>query len=206
MLKNLAMMMSLAFVYAGVAPVSAGGCKGCTEMTRAGHGSCCGKSMAFGVQLTSQKLYDALAGRTVTSAEAGKCPCSDCKKASSGKGGCDRCQFTGGKLYSSGVAYALAKGQPMPAELVAACPKRCDQCKIAHKANGRCDKCGVGFVADRMFEKEADYKAALEAYKTLKKAATTAKKCEHCAVAMVTDGSCTKCKVKFENGRVASAG
>lgn len=109
-------------------------------------------------------------------------------------------------MYGSGVAYALAKGQPMSAELVAACPQRCDQCKVAHMANGRCEKCDVGFVADRMFEKEADYSAALEAYKTLKKAAATAKHCEHCSAAMVTDGPRTKCKVKFENGRVASPG
>jgi hypothetical protein len=162
--------------------------------------------MAFGVKLASQKLYKALEGRTITAAEAEKCPCPDCKKAATGKGCCDRCQFTGGKLYGSPVSYALAKGKPMPSELVAACPDRCKLCVAAHKENGRCEKCGVGFVADRMFEKEADYKAALAAFKTLEKAATTAKHCEHCAAAMVTDGSCTKCKVKFENGRVASAG
>lgn len=206
MLKKFAVLMSVAFVYAGVAPVSAGGCKGCTKVAQAGHGSCCGKSMAFGVKLASQKLYDALEGRAITAQEAAQCPCPDCKKAATTKESCDLCKFTGGKLYNSGVAYALAKGQPMPAELVAACPDRCDKCVAAHKANGRCEKCGVGFVADRMFEKEADYVAALAAYKTLKKAATTAKHCEHCAAAMVTDGSCTKCKVKFENGRVASAG
>ena len=175
-------------------------------MARVGHGSCCGKSMAFGVKLASQKLYKALAGRAITAPEAAKCPCPDCQKSADGKGSCDRCKFTGGKMYNSGVAYALAKGQPMPSELVAACPDRCELCVTAHKKNGRCEKCGVGFVADRMFEKKADYLAAVEAYKTLEKAATTAKHCEHCATAMVTDGSCTKCKVKFENGRVVSAG
>lgn len=206
MLKKFAVLLSVAFVYAGVASVSAGGCKGCTEMVRAGHGSCCGKSMAYGVKLASQKLYNALAGQVLTAKDVAQCPCSDCKKAATTKESCDLCRFAGGKLYNSGVAYALAKGQPMPAELVAACPDRCDQCKVAHKANGRCNKCNVWFVADRMFETEADYLAAVAAYKTLKKAATTTKHCEKCAVAMVTDGSCSKCNVKFENGRVASAG
>ena len=86
MLKKFAVLMSVAFVYASVAPVSAGGCKGCTKMAQAGHGSCCGKSMAFGVKLASQKLYDALEGRALSTIEVTTCPCPDCKKAATGKG------------------------------------------------------------------------------------------------------------------------
>ncbi len=157
MARKILIALAMAAVVGATSPALAGACKDCDKVAKGSDGFCCGKGKAFGVQLTSPKLYTALEGREVSAEDAKKCPCPDCKKALETKGSCDRCKFTAGKMYKSPVAYALAKGMPMPAELVAACPQRCGQCKIAHKENGRCEKCGVGFVANRMFEGDAVY-------------------------------------------------
>ena len=65
-----------------------------------------------------------------------------------------------------------------------------------------CKKCKAGFVAGRMFTEEKAYSLALAAWKTLKKAASAAMQCEQCAVALVTDGTCARCKVNFKNGNL----
>ena len=198
------LIVSIASLLALTAPALAGGCKGCSKVAKSGEGFCCGKGMAFGVEIGSKKLHAALVGNKVDPAQAEKCPCDDCKKAFKTNGKCDKCKFVAGKLYQSPVSYALAKGTTISAELVAACPKRCGQCKTAHKNNGRCEHCGVGFVAGRMYDNAEDHEAALLAYKTLTKAAKIAKKCVDCAIALVTDGTCEGCNVSFKNGKVAS--
>jgi len=182
----------------------AGGCEGCAKVAKTGDGFCCSKGKAFGVDVKSKKLYEALAGHKV---DLEKHPCPGCRTAGKTNGSCTHCKTyaVDGQVFHSAVAYALAKGKPMPKELVEACPKRCDGCRKAHATNGRCEKCNVGFVADRMFEGEEDYNVALAAYKTLEKAAQAADQCEACAVAMVTDGGCEKCNVKFKDGKVASS-
>ena len=107
-----------------------------------------------------------------------------------------------GKLFRSPVAHALDKGMLVSSDSSAKCASGCAGCKEAFKSNGWCDKCGVGLVAGRMFKEQSDHKAALVAYKTLTKAASAASNCEACAVAMVTDGSCEHCKVKFKDGKI----
>ncbi len=116
----------------------------------------------------------------------------------------DKCKMADSRIYSSPVAYALAKGIPTSKEMVAHCPKRCDGCKVAFKDSKCCDTCKVGFVGDRMFENEEDHRVALAAYQTLEKANFVAEGiCEDCAVAMVNDGRCDKCNVSFKDGRFA---
>lgn len=185
-------------------PAQAGGCKGCEKVAKTGSGFCCGKGAAFGVKLASQKLHDALAGEKV---DLAKNPCPGCRTAGKTDGKCAACKTyaVDGTVYHSPVSHALAKGKPVTDEMIAAFPTKCSACKIAHAENGRCTACNVGYVAGRMFEKEEDHAAALAAYKTLEKAASAADKCEACAVAMVTDGTCAKCKVTFKDGKERSS-
>ena len=203
MVRKMMLLTCTLAVFGWTAPTIAGGCEGCEKVVKTGNGFCCGHGQAFGVALTSQKLYDALQGAQITEADAAKCPCPDCKTAMAAHGSCDRCKMTGKKMYGSPVAYALAKGFAYDSETVAACPKRCEQCKSAFQANGQCEHCGVGFVAGHMFEDSTAYKIARAAFDTLKKAAVAASKCEGCAIAIVTDGKCAKCDVRFQGGRVA---
>ena len=78
----------------------------------------------------------------------------------------------------------------------------CGGCKTARKENTRCDHCNVGFAAGRAFKDMDLYKHALLALETLTKASETATKCEACAVAMVTNGTCDKCNVQFKDGKL----
>lgn len=187
-----------AVVMAGAAtPAMAGDCKGCDKFAKTGEGFCNehGKGKIFGVDLTSEKLYTTLAGQEIDAAEL-KCP--GCKAAAKTNGRCDHCNvgIAEGKAFHSTVSYKLAKGTPMTAEKAA----HCEACRTAFESNGRCTACNVGFVAGRAYEDESDYKAALAAHKTLALAVKTARQCEGCAVAMVTDGKCAHCKTRFKDG------
>ena len=171
-------------------------CPGCDQVVKDKEGFCCGKGMAFGINLTSEKLYKTLAGVEMDST---KMKCGLCKKAAETDGKCAHCnvQFAKGKAYKSPVSYALAKGDPIAKEKVA----KCKGCLIAHSTDKRCTACDVGFVAQRMFKGVDLYEAARVAFATLTEAAKVAQKCEACAIAMVTDGKCDKCKVSFKNGK-----
>jgi len=194
-------MLACVLGFAGFAvPALAAGCPGCDKVVKTGEGFCCGKGETLGVKLTSQKLFDSLEGKKVDKTEI---KCDGCKKAAAKGGSCDSCKkyFHDGKAYTSKIAVALAKGKPVSAEKAA----QCAGCKTAHKQSTECTGCGVGFVASRKYKGE-DYKVALAAHKVLAKAVTTSKKCEACAVAMVTDGKCTQCNVSFKNGETVKKG
>ena len=194
-------MLACVLGFAGFTmPVLAAGCPGCDKVTKTGQGFCCGKGETLGVKLTSQKLFDSLEGKKV---DTTKIKCSGCKEAAAKGGSCDSCKkyFHDGKAYTSKIAVALAKGKPVSAEKAA----QCAGCKTAHQQSTQYTGCGVGFVASRKYKSD-DYKVALAAHKVLAKAVTTAKKCEACAVAMVTDGECAHCNISFKNGEKIKKG
>ena len=180
------------FTLAGPAQAA---CPGCEAVEKKGAGFCCGKGLAFGVKLTSQKLYDSVAGEEID-ADAIKCP--GCKSAHKENGKCSHCRvaMADGKMYRSEYSHTLAKGKPVSADEAG----HCGGCKTAHTENGYCTGCGVGFVAGRMYKGQESFEAASAAHETLETASAMAKKCVDCAVAMVTDGECPSCKVKFKKG------
>ena len=196
MLRKMLIVTGVIAMAGAGTPAMAGGCKGCDLVAKKGEGFCCGKGQIHGVELTSRNLYDALAGQKL---EADKIKCAGCKYAAKNNGVCSHCRVgvAGDKLYHSLLSHKLAKGQPITARMASLC----GGCKTAYKDHGRCTGCSVGFVSHRMFKDQADYDAALAARKTILAAAAMSKKCETCAVAMVTDGKCTKCKLSFKDGK-----
>ncbi|MCP4246979.1 MAG: hypothetical protein GY778_08005 [bacterium] len=178
-------------------PAMAGDCPGCKKIEKQGEGFCghCDQGKIFGVELASQKLYDAVAGEKV---DAEKMKCDGCKKAAKKNDTCCGKSYAAGKAFKSPVGYKLAMGKPYTAKKAAHCPG----CKNAFESNGFCTGCNEGFVASRAFKSKENYDAALAAHKTLAKAAKTSKKCEACAVAMVTDGACKHCNVSYKDGSV----
>ena len=70
--------------------------------------------------------------------------------------------------------------------------------KAANYGAGWCDSCNVGMVGNVLHKSKKDFKAAKEARTILVSAAKS--KCEGCAVAMVTDGTCGGCKISFKDG------
>lgn len=191
------LMLGAAALFAAAVPAAQAGCPGCEKVVKKGEGFHCGKGKVFGVRLTSEKLYKALEGHK---ADSEKIQCPGCKKAFKTDGKCEHCKLAAanGQMYRSWVSHTLAKGTPIEAKKAAVC----GGCKTAHKENGRCEHCNVGFVAGRMFKDTEVYKHALVAFKTLNKATQTAEKCDVCAVAMVTNASCDKCKVEFKDGKL----
>jgi hypothetical protein len=190
----------------------------CTA-AKTGDGWCehCQVGYVAGVKIQSNKLYDALQGQPVKDAASIKCPA--CKAAFENDGTCNHCRasFVGKTRYGSNVAYRLARGQAMAAD-GAACPvsgtkcsgqekkcagaaAKCAGCKGQLADGGWCEGCKVGLVGHRLFKDKVAYEEAAAARETLKTAAKTAEKCEACAVAMVTDGNCTTCKVSFKDGK-----
>ena len=196
MIRNV-MVMACALALACTASPAIAGCKGCDKVAKSGAGFCCGKGKMFGVELTSKKLYTALAGKTL---EKDKIQCEGCKKAAEINGRCEHCKVSiaNGKAFRSQVSYSLAKGTPVSADKAASC----GGCKIAQKDSGFCTGCSLGFVAGRIFSDQKVYDAAKTAFATLVKAASAATKCVGCAIAMVTDGKCPSCNLSFENGKV----
>lgn len=161
----------------------------------------CQMGKAFGTKLKSEKLEAALAGHTV---ESDKVKCEGCLAALKSDGYCDHCHvgFRHGVAYSSPVSLTLAKGQVVAIEEV-----QCPTCKTnVEKGKGFCSHCDAGVVAGMVFVTKADYEAAKDADRILAKAANTAKKCEGCAVAMVTDGTCPSHKVSYKDGKKVRGG
>jgi hypothetical protein len=189
-------MVAAAVVY--VTPAEAGDCKGCALVAKTGEGFCCGKGMAFGVPVSSEKLYQTLVGYKVDAAHM-KCP--GCKKAAKTNGECTHCKvgMADGKAYHSTYAHTLAKGMPMPASKAA----HCGGCKTAYEKNSRCSACDVGFVAGRAFKQKSQHESAKAALEVITTAAKASSHCEACAVAMVTDGKCSHCNVAFKGGKKA---
>ena len=200
MVRTMLTLACVLTVAALPAVTRAADCSGCKTVRDKGEGFCCGKGKAFGVDLTSQRLYEALAGKKVNPDQM---KCAGCKSAAGANGVCKHCKIgvVDGQVYKSMVAHALAKGKPVTSKDVAGCGG-CAGCETAHADNGLCPHCKVGFVAGRMFRNEEGYRAALAAHKILVEAAKLAKRCERCAVAMVTGGSkCTGCGGSSTGGK-----
>jgi len=185
----------------GAAPPAEGkamkDCPNCKAIMEKGEGWCttCNKGMMYGCELASKKLYDTLAGE---SADAAKITCPTCKTAMGSNGVCETCKvgFTSGKMYKAMCSYKLAMGKPSTAEQAAHCPG----CKAGYEKNGYCSGCDMGYVAHRGFQGKDSYDGAVKAHSVIAKACKT--KCEGCAVAMVTDGTCEQCKMTYKNGEV----
>ena len=120
MVRTMLTLTCVLTVAALPAVTRAGSCSGCKAVREKGEGFCCGKGIAFGVDLTSQKLYEALAGKKIAPAQM-KCP--GCKSAAGVNGICEHCKIgvVDGKVYESTVAYALAKGKPVSRKEVTRC-------------------------------------------------------------------------------------
>ncbi len=187
-----------------VVPVSAGGddCL-CKTIKASGHGWCdaCSGGAMFGVPIKSAKLYKSLEGAEVK--DQSKVTCPGCKTALTKNGSCSHCRvaFNDGKVYHAVVSYTLSKGAKVDAQGL-----KCGGCAKALKKDNFCSACDGGFVGGLAFHGKKLFDQAKEAMGVLKVAAKSASKCEVCAVAMVTDGQCDKCKVQFKGGKKVESG
>lgn len=168
----------------------------CTcDVSKVKNGWCGDHSFGYydSVQIKSKKLYTALAGSEV---EADKMKCDACKTALAKNGRCDDhgLGFVDKKEFKSKVAYLLANGVQKDVSKL-----YCTGCKKAVKAGaGWCDSCNAGMVGNVVHKSKKNYEAAKKARTILVSAGKS--KCETCAVAMVTDGTCESCKITYKDG------
>lgn len=169
----------------------------CTCTANKAKGGWCGdckKGYVAGVEMQSETLYKAVAG---TKADAAELKCDACKEALTKDGFCEKCNvgYVKGMAYPK-YAYYLAKGEVVdPATIT------CEKCKKNAADHGWCDTCKAGMVGNLKFTDKEAYEQAVKAVRVTKRAAALAAKCDGCALAMVSDGTCEKCKLTYKNGK-----
>lgn len=124
--------------------------------------------------------------------------CEACRKAIATDGFCekDRIGFIGGLAYFSRLTYELARGEWMPPGALS-----CPICrKNAEDGPGWCDQCERGMVGHTAIRDREAYEATAKAVAILRAAIEMTERCEHCAVAMVTDTDCPYHRIFYKDG------
>jgi len=167
-----------------------------TNKTAGGWCTDCKLGYVSGVQVKSQKLYDALQGQAVNEAEL-KCP--SCKTAFAKNDACSACKvsYADRKSFKSPFAATLASGKAVKADDI-----KCATCKGNVDKQGWCDSCKAGIVHGRQFTDKAAYEKAVKAHEVLVESTKQLSHCEQCAIAMATNGTCNQCKETYKDGKV----
>ncbi len=150
------------------------------------------------VPIRSARLYDVLDahGHAV---DLSTFECESCKRAIATGGFCeeDRVGFVGKLAYFSRLTYELARGERTdPGSL------SCPVC-TRHDAEGPgwCETCKRGMVGHVAIRDKQAYEAAARAVAILRAAVEASERCEHCAVAIVTDTKCPYCRITYKDGK-----
>jgi hypothetical protein len=124
--------------------------------------------------------------------------CPACKKAIETDGFCEehRIGFVRRQAYFSRLTYELGRAEPREPATIA-----CPACRKNAEASGWCSKDRVGMVGPFAIRSRADYDQAVRALEIVRLAAEASKRCDHCAGAIITDGTCPFCKIRYEDGK-----
>ena len=220
----------VALVVSFAALTLAGDCGSC-KIAKSKNGWCegCNAGFAGDQVVKSKKLHEVLNGHAVPAEKTKAIECGGCKTGLANCQPCEGCDvyFVNGRVYTSKYAAALARGQKMewPEEKYAGKVDKatltkdellakkaeyakmkkahvgCKGCSAAMQSAGWCSDCSVGFVGSYAYKDKLHYKQAKAASLTVMRAKALAEKCEACAVGMLTDGSCSSCKLTFKNGK-----
>jgi hypothetical protein len=155
-----------------------------------------------GVPIESALLFEVLDAHGHDIAlEAVTCP--TCRAAVESDGFCETCGigWIGGRAYMSRLTYHIFKGQTVPLGALA-----CPTCRANAARSGWCERHGVGMIGNVAITDQADFRHAAKAFLRLLDAVQLARSCEMCAVALMSDGTCTRCKKTYRDGRVVEAG
>ena len=149
------------------------------------------------VEVTSHFLFEALDahGHAV---DPSTFDCPSCRKAIETNGFCPehRIGFLEQQAYFSRLTYELARGKRVAAGEVA-----CPVCRKHMASRGWCPACGIGRVGPVALGDRSTFDAVDRALGLVEAANRVAARCEHCAVAMVTDTTCPVCGIRYEDGK-----
>jgi len=124
--------------------------------------------------------------------------CPSCRKALETDGFCDICRmgFLEKKAYLSRLTYHVAKGaQTDPARL------SCPVCRKNTESQGWCGTCKRGMIGHVAVSDPKDFDQAAKEFERLFAALKMLDRCETCAVAFFTKGTCLTCNVSYKPGR-----
>ena len=152
-----------------------------------------------GVKVTSRRLYEA-ADAHGHKLDLTTFTCPTCRAAIATSGFCEihRVGFVHEQAYYSRLTYELARGEVRVASSIA-----CPTCRKNAETYGWCAKSRVGMVGSVAIRNRADFERAVEALKIFIAANEAARRCEYCALAIITDSECPACKIRYKNGKAA---
>jgi len=148
------------------------------------------------VRIPSRLVYDALdAHGHVLDLDTFTCPA--CRKAIDAGGFCDEHHtgFVRKEAYFSRLTYEMARGERLDPAGIA-----CPACRRNSASLGWCARDGRGMVGVVAIRDRSAYDRAAAAVTVVRAAAETVTRCEGCAVAMVTDTECWRCRITYRNG------
>ena len=184
------------------APTADAECKCDVYKLKGGWCSTCETGYLAGVRINSEFLFEVLDahGHNI---DPSAIRCAICKEARKSNSFCDACRrgWIDNKVYMSRLTYHLTKGEARALSDI-----KCAICKEGAARGGWCEKCRVGMVGNVAIKDKTDFDHAVEAYRRLLVAVRLSSRCEMCAVALMSDGRCTKCKKTYKNGEVVSDG
>ena len=151
-----------------------------------------------GLKITSAWLFEALDahGHAV---DTSTYTCPACRRAIAEDGYCEehRIGFVHKLAYFSRLTYEQAHGElKRPEEL------RCATCRKNSESHGWCDRDKAGMVGMTMIRDRARYDVTVHALEIVEAANREAKRCDYCAVAMITDTECPYHKIRYKDGKV----
>ena len=180
-----------------VAAAPGPGCTCPTAQLKGGWCHDCNVGYLAAVKIKSELLFEVLDahGHDIDPTAIG---CSQCKKARESDGFCEKCRmgWVDKKAYMSRLTYHLAKGDPQDLSKIA-----CPVCRKNARTCGWCESCKVGMLGSTAVTDRTDFAHAAKAYQRLLAAIQLLSKCETCAIAMMSDGSCLKCQVSYLSGK-----
>ena len=156
-----------------------------------------GTGYVASVEIHSRLLYDALDAHGHM-LDLSTFECTLCRTAIESDGFCDqhRVGFLARQAYFSRLTYELARGEAREPISIT-----CPTCRRNTASHGWCEKCGVGMVGHVQVRDRRAYEHAAKAVDILRAASNTVKRCEWCAIAMVTDTTCPQCRITWKDGK-----
>ena len=129
--------------------------------------------------------------------------CESCQHALKTDGFCKdhRIGFRNGQAYFSRLTHVLSGGRVLPIGEI-----DCPLCRANAEDQGWCDTHGIGMIGNVAIEDRESYEHAVESLRILHEAIRAAGECEHCAVAIQTDTTCPRCRIRYRDGESVVAG
>ena len=171
----------------------------CTCLPAMEHGGWCDVhevGYLASIEIPSEKLFEALDahGHEV---DPDSFQCETCRQALATDGFCEdhRIGFLNGQAYFSRLTHVLSRGTIKPAREI-----DCPSCRAHAEDHGWCEAHGIGMIGNVAIEDRQAYEHAVESIRILREAIRAAERCEHCAVAIQTDTTCPRCRIRYRNG------